>query len=498
MLHPVSGPGVNNVPSSSASTISSTSSSSKKPVKHLADLEKEFQSENIRSNEGEAANYGIFFDDTKYDYMQHLRELGGGGGNSHFIEAAPAKGKGKNKGMKLEDALREVSLDDDSRSEFDGGAASVYGGSVYGGSQYSSVYGGRSMRSTASSVRKPTYQDMQDIPDAIAGFQPNMDPRLREVLEALDDEAYVDDNEDDDVFGELTKDGEEMDQEAWEDTLFEDEEEDDGWESDATEKAPVQRDTTEFAETAKLKDTQDKDAHQQQQETPSSSQEEEDDDKINTLTEFPTPDEPVPDAKPEDGDWMREFAKFKKDAKKASKAAPVAPSESDRRTAASTLFTVGGTPIRRKKRKGALTNPSAYSMTSSSLARTEGLRLLDDRFEKIEALYALDEEGEEEYEDGMSMVSGMTGMSRMTGMTGMTGMSSASKADGDVPLRHDFDEVMDSFLAGWTDRSSQAKRKGAKGKRGKNGNEAIGMKMLDEVRQGLGPARVPGKVQGRA
>ena len=59
-----------------------------------------------------------------------------------------------------------------------------------------------------------------------------MDPRLREVLVALEDDAYVDD--DDDIFGELAKDGEEIeedefDQEAWDG-------EDEGWESDDTAK----------------------------------------------------------------------------------------------------------------------------------------------------------------------------------------------------------------------------------------------------------------------
>ncbi|KAJ9302720.1 hypothetical protein DTO271G3_94 [Paecilomyces variotii] len=434
-------------------------SSSSKPIKHLADLEQEIDTSSVRKNEGEAANYGIFYDDTKYDYMQHLRELGGGGGNSYFIEAAQAKTKGK--GKKLEDALRDGLSLDDSRSEF--GGASVYG------SEYGSVYDGRS---TASSyVKRPTYQDQQDVPDAIAGFKPDLDPRLREVLEALEDEAYVDED-DEDVFGALTKEGEEVDPEEWEDSLFDNGDEDDGWESDATEKAPVPKSTSESGP-------------QQESQTSSSHDEE-------VSGDLPSEDAPVPDMKPEDGDWMREFAKFKKDSK--SNAAPAAPTESERRTAASTMFTVGGTPIRRKKRKGALTNPSAYSMTSSSLVRTEGLRLLDDRFEKIEALYALDEEGEE-YEDGMSVVSGMTGM---TGATGVSQAPSFVSQSGNVPLRSDFDEVMDSFLSGWTDRSKETRRKGAKAKRGKNGNEAIGIKMLDEVRQGLGPARIPGKVSGNA
>jgi protein LTV1 len=200
---------------------------------------------------------------------------------------------------------------------------------------------------------------------------------------------------------------------------------------------------------------------------------------------------------------MNEFAKFKKDAKTGKAAAPAPPTiaPSEQLTTASTAFTVGGTPIRRKKRKGALTNPSAYSMTSSALARTEGHRLLDDRFDKVEALYSLDEE-DEEYDDSMSMVSGMTGA------TGMTGMSMASSqapslvnADGAGVSRSDFHNVMDDFLAGWDDNTSaQAKRRGAKNKRGRNGNEAIGIRMLDEVRSGLGPARLreASKVPGRA
>jgi protein LTV1 len=74
---------------------------------HLADLENELDFESMRDNEGEAAEYGIYFDDTTYDYMQHLRDIGEGGGEAHFLEAASVKvkGKGKAKMMKLEDAL---------------------------------------------------------------------------------------------------------------------------------------------------------------------------------------------------------------------------------------------------------------------------------------------------------------------------------------------------------------------------------------------------------
>ncbi|KAL4788057.1 Low temperature viability protein [Aspergillus varians] len=449
VLHPVNGP-----PSGAPST------SSAGRAKHLSDLASEFGSDAVRKNEGEAANHGIFYDDSKYDYMQHMRELGNGGGDSHFVEVA-TKGKGKAKPMRLEDALAQASLDDDdTRSNWDGR------------STMSSAYGAYSTASTYS--KKPTYQDQQDVPDAIAGFQPDMDPRLREVLEALEDEEYVDDKEDDDFFGKLTAEGEEVDPGDWEDTLFDDDEEDEGWESDATEKAPVQPSTS------------------------SMNQESNSDAAPVPPGELPHHDAPAPDMHTEDQDWLREFAKFKKAGKvQAAPAAPasVVPSE-QRSTLASTAFTIGGTPIRRKKRKGALTNQSAYSMTSSALARTEGHRLLDDRFDRVEALYSLDEE--EEYDDSMSMVSGMTGMTDLS----MASSQAPSLIDADgnaVAPRHDFNNIMDDFLSVWDDNTSaQAKRKGAKNKRGKNGNEAIGIRMLDEVRQGLGPAKVKGRVPGRA
>jgi len=184
---------------------------------------------------------------------------------------------------------------------------------------------------------------------------------------------------------------------------------------------------------------------------------------------------------------LKEFAKYKKDAKSVKPPAAVAENVSERRTAASTLFTIGGTPLRQKKRKGALTNPSAYSMTSSSLRRTYRQEVLDEQFKHFEQMYSVDEEGTE-YADGASMVSGMTGLSEAPSLVSRSGQG--------VPLRSDFNEVMDGFLAGWEDRSPQAKRKGARGKRGKNGNEAVGIKMLDEIRQGLGPARIPGSVSG--
>ncbi|KAI5310221.1 hypothetical protein KEM55_000318 [Ascosphaera atra] len=186
-----------------------------KTGKTLEQLQREFANERVRKNEGEAANFGIYYDDTEYDYMQHLKELGGDG-TGHYVEARTAKEKPKS--MKLEDMLAQTSLDD-SRSD---------------------------MLSTASTYsRKPTYQDMQNIPDAIAGFQPDMDPRLREALEALENDAFVEEDGEGDLFDQLVADGEEVDPDEFRDTYIEDD--DEGWESDATEKAPVQPRTSEAA-----------------------------------------------------------------------------------------------------------------------------------------------------------------------------------------------------------------------------------------------------------
>lgn len=421
---------------SGASAYSAASGRSK--VKSKADLEQEFGFR-TRQNEGEAANYGVFYDDTEYDYMQHMRDLGSTG-DAYFVEAPAKKGKGKEK-MSLEDALRQASLDDEQ---------SDAGLSVSSNVSRASDLFGEEM-APSEFVRKVTYQDQQNVPDAIAGFQPDMDPRLREVLEALEDEAYVDDEED--IFAELAKDTVEVDPREWkalgldedEDYSYQngDEYEDEGWESDHTIKASSPK--------LKAKDPV-----------------------------VPTdPDTlPEPDAVPalaseDDNAWLDEFNKFKKDAKSGVKAPkPAVPSElqgGSILTGASAL-TAGG---RRKKRKGALTSTSSYSMTSSALHRTEGLTLLDQRFEKIEEEYA-----DEDFPDDMSMVSGMSKMSAFSKMSGMSGLSTSSEAP---QLRSDFDNIMDDFLGS---HSMAGKR------RVKKGQHQTGMEQLDEVRKGLGPARL--------
>ena len=369
----------------------------------------------VRDNEGQAAEHGIYFDDTEYDYMQHVRDLNAGTGNgeSYFVEAATKKKDGKGKGkLTLEDALKEASLEE----EWSGSGVSQGGGSQL---LDDDLLPSRDLRTS-------TYQDQQDLPDALAGFQPDMDPRLREVLEALEDEAFVDDEED--FFGEIAKDRREISLEEFEETGFEDAGDEAGWETDETEKPSKEYRTGDM------------------------------------------PSPPVPQSADTvmedesdhgDGDWMKEFSKFKQ-ADKAAKMAP--PKASNAELQSSIMTGTSMTGGRRKKRKGAMTSSTGYSMTSSSIFRTEGQTLLDARFDKIEENYA---------EDEMDMDDG--------GASIMTGSSIASSQVPSLVQRSDFDSIMDEFLGGY---SMSGK------KRVKKGGYQSGMEQLDEVRKGLGPARI--------
>lgn len=364
-------------------------------VKKLGDLASELGSDaqSIRDNEGEAANYGIYFDDTEYDYMQHVRELGHGGGDAVFVEAKGPQNKGKGK-QSLEEALRQMDLEHKSGDLFD-----------------------KDMLPSKELQPKVNYQSQQDIPDAIAGFQPDMDPRLREVLEALEDDAYVDDDED--IFQALSKDAKELNDHEFDET-YDEYEDDGGWESDHTAKP---------------------------------NKEYNDDDDAPELVNTAEAPEEGPSQ-----DWLENFKQFKKDQKTEQKK-PTGPSPMDGQSSIWTTTTMGG---RKKKRKGALTNPSAYSMTSSALVRNEQLTILDARFEKMEERYL----GDDDEEEG-SMVSGMTSMSTVQGA-----------------MRQDFNGIMDEFLG---NHAMQGKR------RVKRGKGMSGVQELDQMRKDLGPARIPGR-----
>lgn len=341
VLHEVDAPNANK-----GSSGASGSSSSK--VKSAYDLAAELgiDASTVRANEGEAAMHGIYYDDTTYDYMQHMRDIGGSAGEAIFIDAAQAgskqrKDKKKHNKQSLDQAIM---MEVEPKSKV--------------------VLIPKELLPSENLVKR-TYQDMQDIPDAIAGFQPDMDPRLREVLEALEDEAYVDDDED--IFAQLAEGGE-ADEEDFLDQDFEDED-DDGWQSDTTEKAVVLPSTALSTATATATTAE----------------------AAAATAEPPVEGEPAAEG---NADWMREFSKYKKAQKKEKgtkadddAASSLADTMSFGGSSAMTAGTVSVSGRRRRRREkkngGAKTATSGYSMSSSALFRTEGLTLLDDRFDRV-------------------------------------------------------------------------------------------------------------------
>ncbi|PIL31520.1 hypothetical protein GSI_06222 [Ganoderma sinense ZZ0214-1] len=265
--------------------------------------------DNARRNIGEAAVYGIYFDDTDYDYMQHLKTVGvqEGGVDSIWLEA-PSKSKGKGK---AKDAISLLDLPEGT---------------------------------LASKSELPrNYEAQQDIPTSIAGFQPDMDPHLRQVLEALEDDAFVDGELEDNFFGELVADGE---READEDVYFEFREE--GLQ-DGAEIAVVKHGAADDGEEV-------------------------------------------------DESWEERFARFKQ----GQKSVPPDEDASDLDGYSEGGDTVGTLPRmsviggkRRRRRKGT-SDASGYSMSSSSMWRNEHLSVLDERFDQIQREYDSSEEEEEE------------------------------------------------------------------------------------------------------
>lgn len=233
--------------------------------------------------------------------MQHLRPVGvqEDGVDSVLVEA-PAQSKSKGKGRQRDDApitLRDLPAE--------------------------------ALPSTSELPRN--YESQEAVPSSIAGFRPDMDPHLRQALEALEDDAFVDDGLDDDFFGELVQDGERSINEQF------------GF---------------DFAEEG----LNDEEARLQMEEAL------EDED----------------EGEGEDDDWEARFAKFKK--VQAKEAAAAAASD-DEDMFSEGADTIGNLPefsvIGGKKRRKGTSDASGYSMSSSSMFRNEGLRTLDDRFDQV-------------------------------------------------------------------------------------------------------------------
>ena len=166
----------------------------------LADLEAYIDKSSLRANEGEAALYGITYDDSSYDYMSHLRPLQGG---SESVLIAGPQGSGVARGVKADRKGKGKAREQD-------------------------LFIPQDFLASKDEVSlEEVYGRGENIPVELQGLQPDMDPHLRQVLEALEDDAFVGDEEEGqrtdkrktDFWGELI-DGGEADEEDREDYAF--------------------------------------------------------------------------------------------------------------------------------------------------------------------------------------------------------------------------------------------------------------------------------------
>lgn len=254
-----------------------------------------------RANVGEAAEYGVYFDDTDYDYMQHLRPVGVSA-DAVMLEApisSKTKGKGKSKGV--------VALPDESLP-----------------SQH---------ELSLAAARNA----MQSVPNEIAGFNPDLDQHLRQALEALEDDAFVENNDEngeasvEDIFGELLGGGERQEGEKGE------------W------------DEWEFREDG---------------------------------VDGPVGQSPQG---PNGDDLVSRVAAFKKSQARVMETLSGGEDDLDYSEGGDTigklpslppLSVIGG----KRRRKGAGSDASGFSMSSSSMFRNDGLRGLDAQFDRVSTL----------------------------------------------------------------------------------------------------------------
>ncbi|WWD20322.1 hypothetical protein CI109_104798 [Kwoniella shandongensis] len=354
----------------------------------LADLEGQVDKSAIRPNEGEAALYGITYDDSSYDYMQHLKPVGAGGGagSSAVFDSvliAGPRGSGIAKGMKTLSKGKGKARDDGVDDMFN----NVLPADVLPSKNEISVDDARARG--------------EAVPRELQGLQPDMDPHLRQVLEALEDDAFVDD---------------EGDEEGWFDELVHD------GERDGEEEVPWEFREWGVDEHGKPR------APGQQNEESAEGKEETWEDRFKAFKQQQSnlPEE-VSEIDPEERSEM------------ADTVGSLASNLGD-------MMVMGG-----KKRRGKRgpSDATGMSMSSSSMFRTQGLRDLDDRFDKIERDYEYDDEEEEEYEDFSDDDTASVAASNFSVSSKMSLMSHASRAStaGAPELsRDDFDAIMDDFL----------------------------------------------------
>lgn len=294
----------------------------------LKEDESTFKQQGRRENEGEAALYGIAYDDSKYDYMQHLKPIGQAP-DAVFIAKKTGKEKPNRKDLLLkpEYVANNTNLTNNTTNN---------------------ISLPKELLPSETTLPR-NYGELGNMPDALAGFQPDMDPRLKEILEALEDEAYVED--DDNIFDELITSG--QTERLGEEEEFDEYDEDGAWD--------------EFD--------------------------------ANAVDSF--------EVKDGEQEWETAFRKFKieESRKKAYGSDDEFDDEDDEER--DTVGSLRAAPVNNNKGRrrvgGAKTDLSGVSMTSSAMFRNEGLTLLDNRFDKIEEEYEKEDDSAEEEQEQFDM-----------------------------------------------------------------------------------------------
>ncbi|KAL3235168.1 Protein LTV1 [Nakaseomyces bracarensis] len=318
----------------------------------------------VNEHVGEAKLYGIEFDDTKYDYTQHLKPIGV---DPEAVFVPAKKEVVKEKKKNIEDLFV-----DQVYKEEEGKPESVF----------------------QRGMAKPEYlKHQQLVPDDIKGFKPDMNPALREVLEALEDEEYVvnedivvttkkaskskkdisaSPEDDDDIFAELLQGGEVASEGEFEDEF-------DEWDVDnldTYEDSHYHEEMKQFDNIENLEDLEgidyQADVMRYQKELKNKDN---DYDSDNEFEKDGLSDSEVFEDE-EEGDVVGEL--------------PTINSKN-----------VGKKKRKERKKKGAMSDISGFSMTSSAIARTETMTILDDKYDNIISSYENyeDELEEDEYEN---------------------------------------------------------------------------------------------------
>lgn len=319
---------------------------------------------NKNEHMGDAILYGIGFDDSKYDYTQHLKPIGTDPANSLFIPAKKPVNKTKTK-KSIDDLFVEPQYQNADRSK--GDSAFIRG------------------------LAKQEYLErQQNIADELTGFRPDMNPALREVLEALENEAYVvnedrelrrqqkkDEEEqgdnDDDVFQQLLEGGEAEDEEEFEDNLEE-------WDIDnldTYEDENYRKEMEELDNVENLEDLKNIDYQADVQRFKKEQKKDLADDEISSAG--------PQSVEPEDNDEKQEE-------QEEQDGLGELPSLQQKQS---------GNGKRRKDRQkmGTKSDLTGFSMSSSAIARTETMTILDDKYDNVISGYGNYQDEQEDLEE---------------------------------------------------------------------------------------------------